>query len=95
MEWGVMESHVAVNDLHNCGKSHTQNIELLKPLKISRMFVCGAVKRYKELWYIFSQPKGKSLLIFIFFFLADTEPRFIFRRSDFSDVSVFEYYYRF
>jgi len=34
MEWGVKENHVAVNALHNCGKSHSQFFELLKPMKI-------------------------------------------------------------
>jgi len=38
MDWGVKENHVAVIALHNCGKSYPQNFELLKPLKISRMF---------------------------------------------------------
>ena len=36
-EWGVKENHVAVTALHNCGKSHSQIVELLKPLKISQI----------------------------------------------------------
>ena len=52
MEWGVEENHVAVIALHNCGKSHSQIFELLKPLKILRMFICWAVKCYKELWRV-------------------------------------------
>ena len=32
MEWGVKEHHVAVLALHNCGKSHSQIFELVKPL---------------------------------------------------------------
>jgi len=51
MELGVMESHVAVSVLHNCGKYHSEIFEqLLKPLKIWGMFVCRAIKHYKELW---------------------------------------------
>jgi hypothetical protein len=41
---------VAVIALHNWGKSHSQILELLKPLKILQMFVGRAVKCYKELW---------------------------------------------
>jgi hypothetical protein len=42
MEWGVKENHVAVIALHKCGKFLSQIFELLKPLKISRMFVYWA-----------------------------------------------------
>jgi hypothetical protein len=49
MEWGIRENHVAVIALHNWGKSHSQIFELLKLLKILRMFVGWAVKLYKEL----------------------------------------------
>jgi len=52
MEWGVKENHVAVIALHNWGKSFSQIFELLKPLKILRMFVGLPVKRYKELWRV-------------------------------------------
>jgi hypothetical protein len=52
MEWGVKENHVAVIALHNWGKSHSQIFELLKPLKILRMFVGWAVKCYKEFWRV-------------------------------------------
>jgi hypothetical protein len=41
---------MAVIALHKCVKSDSQIFELLKPLKISRKFVCRAIKRYKELW---------------------------------------------
>jgi len=50
MELGFKENRVAVNALHKCGKSDSQIFKLLKPLKISRNFVCRAIKRYKELW---------------------------------------------
>jgi hypothetical protein len=50
MERGVKENHVAVIALHNCGESYSQIFELLKPLKISRMFIYRAFKRYEELW---------------------------------------------
>jgi transposase len=40
---------VAVIALHKWGKSDSQIFQLLKPLKISRNFVCRAIKRYKEL----------------------------------------------
>jgi hypothetical protein len=52
MEWSVQENHVAVIALHNCGKSHSQIFKLLKPLKISRMFIYWAIKHYKELWRV-------------------------------------------
>jgi hypothetical protein len=50
IEWNVKENHVAVIAIHNCRKSHSQIFKLLKPLKISRMFICRAIKHYKELW---------------------------------------------
>jgi hypothetical protein len=43
MEWGASENHVAVIALHNCRISYFQIFELLKPLKISRLFICQAV----------------------------------------------------
>jgi hypothetical protein len=52
MEWGVKENHVAVTALHNCGKSYSQIFELLKPLKISRIFIYKAIKHYEELWRV-------------------------------------------
>jgi len=52
MQWGVKENHVAVIALHNCGKSYSQIFELLKPLKISRLFIYWANKRYEELWRV-------------------------------------------
>ena len=52
MERGVKENHVAVTALHNCGKSYSQIFELLKPLKISQMFINRAIKRYEELWRV-------------------------------------------
>jgi hypothetical protein len=33
MEWGVKENHAAVIALHDCGKSYSQILELLKPFK--------------------------------------------------------------
>ena len=52
VELGVKENHVALIALHNCGKSYSQIFELLKPLKISRMFIYRAIKHYKELWRV-------------------------------------------
>ena len=52
MEWGVKENHMSVIALNNCGKSYSQIFELLKPLKISRMFIYRAIKRYEELWRV-------------------------------------------
>ena len=49
MEWGVKYNHVAVIALHNCRKTYSQISKLLKPLKISRMFIYRAIKHYKEL----------------------------------------------
>jgi hypothetical protein len=49
MEWGVKKNHMAVIALHSCGKSYSQIFKLLKPLKLSRMFICRAIKHYKEL----------------------------------------------
>jgi hypothetical protein len=43
---------VAVIALHNCGKSYSQIFKLLKPLKISRLFINQAIKRYEELWRV-------------------------------------------
>ena len=40
MEWCVKENHVAVIILYSCGKSYSQIVELLKPFKTLRMFVC-------------------------------------------------------
>ena len=52
MKWGVMESHVAVIALHNCGKSYSQIFKLLKQLKISRLFIYRAIKCYEDLWRV-------------------------------------------
>jgi len=49
MEWGVKANHVAVIVLHNCGKSYSQIFKLLKPLKISRLYIYRAIKLYEEL----------------------------------------------
>jgi hypothetical protein len=43
---------VAVIALPNCGKSRSQIFKLLKPLKISRMFIYPSIKLYKELWRV-------------------------------------------
>ena len=52
IEWGLKGNHVVVVALHNCGKSHSQIFKLLKPLKIWQMFICRAIKHYKELWRV-------------------------------------------
>ena len=52
MELGVKENHVALIALHNCGKSYSQIFELLKPLKILRMFNYWSIKCYEELWRV-------------------------------------------
>jgi hypothetical protein len=52
MEWGFKENRLAVIALYKCGKSDYQIFKLLKPLKISRNFVCREIKRYKELWIV-------------------------------------------
>jgi hypothetical protein len=52
MEWGVKKIHVAVIALHDYGKSHSQIFEILKPLKISRMYIFQANKLYEELWRV-------------------------------------------
>jgi len=43
---------VALIALPNCGKSHSQIFKLLKPLKISQIFIYPAIKHYKELWRV-------------------------------------------
>jgi len=52
MEWGAKYNHEAVIVLPNCKKSHSQILKLLKPLKISQMFIYPAIKHYKELWRV-------------------------------------------
>lgn len=49
MEWGIKENRVAVIALFKCGKSESEIYKLLKNLKISRMFINRAIKRYNEL----------------------------------------------
>ena len=63
MERGVKENHVAVTALHNCGKSYSQIFELLKPLKISQMFINRAIKRYEELWRVEDRAQSGRLKI--------------------------------
>ena len=41
---------MAVIAVYNRGKSYSQIFKLLKPLKISRMFIYRAIKPYEELW---------------------------------------------
>jgi len=41
-----------VTDLHSCRKYYSQIFRLLKSLKILRMFICQAIKHYKELWMV-------------------------------------------
>ena len=50
VEWSAKEDSVSVIALHNCRKSHSQIFKLLKPFKISWMFVYWVIIRYKELW---------------------------------------------
>jgi predicted Rossmann-fold nucleotide-binding protein len=52
MGWGVKENHMAVIALHNCRKFYSQIFELLKPFKISRMFIFRAIRHYEELWWV-------------------------------------------
>jgi len=61
MEWGVKENHVAVIALHNCGISYSQIFELLNPLKILRMFINCACKRYQEIWRIVDRAQLRRL----------------------------------
>ena len=61
MEWGVKYNHVAVSALPNCGESHSQIFKLLKPLKISRMFIYLAIKHYKELWRVEDKARSERL----------------------------------
>lgn len=50
MELSINENHrIAVIALFKCGKSPSEIFKVLKPLKISRMFVYRAIKRYEEL----------------------------------------------
>jgi hypothetical protein len=49
MELGAKKNHVTVLALHNYGKPYSQIFELLKPLKIPRMFIYHAIKHYEEL----------------------------------------------
>jgi hypothetical protein len=44
MKWGFKENRVAVIALHKCGKSDSQIFELLKPLKISGIFLYRTIK---------------------------------------------------
>jgi len=52
---------VAVIALPNCGKSHSQNFKLLKPLKIFRMFTYPEIKHYKELWKVEDRAQSERL----------------------------------
>ena len=54
-------SGVSVKTLHKCGKSDSQNFKILKPLKISRNFVCGAIKGYKEMWRVEDRDRSGRL----------------------------------
>jgi predicted Rossmann-fold nucleotide-binding protein len=61
MEWGVKENHVAVIVLHNCGKSSSKIFRLLKPLKISQMFISRAIEHCKELCRVEQRARSGSL----------------------------------
>jgi hypothetical protein len=52
MVWGVEYNIVAVVALPSCRKFNSQIFKLLKPLKISQMFVCLAIRHYKELCWV-------------------------------------------
>ena len=52
MEWGFKENRVAVNALHECGKSDSQIFKPLKPLRILWNFIYRAIKSCKELWSV-------------------------------------------
>jgi hypothetical protein len=52
---------VAVIALPSCGKSHSEIFKLLKPLKISQMFICLAFKHYKELWRVEERARSGCL----------------------------------
>jgi hypothetical protein len=60
MEWDFKENRVAVIALHKCGKSY-QIFKLSKPLKISRNFICRAIKRYEELWGVEDRARSGCL----------------------------------
>jgi hypothetical protein len=55
------KNRVAVITLPNCGKSHPQISKLLKPVKISRMFIYPANKHYKELWRAEDRARSERL----------------------------------
>jgi transposase len=61
MDWGFRENRVAVIALHKCGKSDSQILKLLKPLKISRNFIYRAIKRYKKLWGVEDRDRSGRL----------------------------------
>jgi hypothetical protein len=61
MEWGVKENHEVVFALHNCGKTYSQISELLKPLKISQMFIYRAIKHYEELSRVEDRAQSRHL----------------------------------
>ena len=52
---------MSVIALANCGKSHSQIFELLKPLKILRMFIYPAIKHYKERWWVEDRARSGRL----------------------------------
>ena len=52
---------MSVIALANCGKSHSQIFELLKPLKILRMFIYPAIKHYKKLWRVEDRARSGHL----------------------------------
>ena len=61
MEWGVRYNHVAAIALSDCGKSRSQIFKLLKPSKISHMFICPAIKHYKEIWRVEDRARSGRL----------------------------------
>jgi len=52
---------MAVIALLNCRKSYSQILKLLKPLKISRMFIYPAIKHYNELWRVEDRAHSECL----------------------------------
>jgi len=61
MEWSFKENRVAVIAFHKCGRSDSQILKFLKPLKISRNFIYRAIKRYKEFWGFEDRARSGSL----------------------------------
>ena len=57
MEWGEYENCVAVIALHRVGKSAGEIFQLLKKLKITRLFVYRTVQRFLETGSVKDHPR--------------------------------------